>query len=199
MNEAKRPDLDHAVHELIAQRWSPYVFDARPVGRQDLAAIFEAARWAPSANNEQPWRFIAATKEETAEFGRLLSCLVEGNQSWAQHAPVLALGVVSLTYSRNGKPNKTARHDLGLAAAHLTLEATARGLSVHQMGGILPERARELYAIPEDYEAVTGLAIGYAGEPVGDHAARDLAPRSRRPLTEFVFGGAFGQAFRPWQ
>jgi nitroreductase len=196
MNEHKKPSLDHPVHELIANRWSPSVWADRPVGAADLRAVFEAARWAASAFNEQPWRYLVATRDETTEFERLLSCLVEANRKWARHAPVLALSVVSLNYQRNGQPNGTAAHDLGLATANLTLEATARGLAVHQMAGILPDRAREIYAIPEGFAAFAGLALGYAGEPVGEFAARDLAPRNRKPQAEFVFAGAFGTAFR---
>lgn len=195
MNQVKKPTLDHPVHELVADRWSPSVWADRPVGSEDLRAVFEAARWAASAFNEQPWRYLVATRDDAKAFERLLSCLVEANRKWAQQAPVLALGVVSLNYSHNGKPNRTAAHDLGLASANLTVEATARGLAVHQMGGILPDRARELYAIPEGFEAFTGLALGYAGEPEGEFAARDLAPRTRLAQTAFVFGGAFGQAY----
>ena len=195
MNEAKKPTLDHPVHELVAVRWSPTVWADRPVSREDLRSVFEAARWAASAFNEQPWRYLVATRDDQAEFERLLSCLVEANRNWAQHAPVLALAVVSLNHARNGQPNRTAAHDLGLASANLTVEATARGLAVHQMGGILPDRAREIYAIPEGFAAFTGLALGYAGEPAGEFAARDLAPRSRLPQAEFVFGGGFGRPF----
>jgi nitroreductase len=195
MNEQKKPNLEHEVHELISRRWSPYVFDDRSVSQEDLLAVFEAARWAPSSYNEQPWRYIVATKDNSAEFERLLSCLVEGNQEWARHAPVLALGVVSLSFARNGKPNKTAHHDLGLAAAHLTVEATSRGLSVHQMAGILPERAKELYEVPDGFEVLTALAIGYPGSPTGELGKRDQSPRSRRPLREFVFSGSFGNPF----
>lgn len=195
MNEAKKPVLDHAVHELVASRWSPSVWSDRSVSAEDLRAVFEAARWAPSAFNEQPWRYLVATREDAVEFERLLSCLVEANRNWARHAPVLALSIMSLQLARNGKPNGTAAHDVGLATANLTVEATARGLAVHQMGGILPDRAREIYGIPEGFAALTGLALGYAGEPVGEFAARDLSPRTRRPQAGFVFGGGFGRAY----
>jgi nitroreductase len=195
--DAKLAATDHPVHELVRARWSPYGFCAQPVAHETLRALFEAARWAPSSFNEQPWRYILATQDEPEEFERLLSCLVAANQTWAKAAPVLALGVAMLTFTRNGKPNKVAHHDLGLAAGNLLVEATARNLLVHQMGGILPERARELYAIPEDAEALTALAIGYLGVPEDlpeDLAERDRAPRTRRPLCEFVFGQRWGQA-----
>ena len=195
IEEIKRAATDHPIHELIARRWSPYAFDARPVSKADLLSLFEAARWAASSYNEQPWSYIVATKEKPDEFQKLLSCLVDGNQLWAKSVPVLALGVASLNFKLNGKPNKAAIHDLGLAACSLTLEATARGLVVHQMIGILPDRAREVYGIPEGYEAVTGLAIGYVGEPdqlPEKLRPRDLAPRTRKPLKEFVFSGRWG-------
>ena len=197
MNTQKQASPDHPIHELIARRWSPYAFADRPVSDDDLRSLFEAARWAASSYNEQPWTYILATKGEPDEFDRLLSCLVEGNQGWAADAPVLALGCTSLRFTRNGKPNAAAIHDLGLASATLTLEATARGLVVHQMIGILPDKARELYLIPEGVQPVTGLAIGYAADPSKlseKYRERDLAPRSRKPLNEFVFDGEWGVA-----
>lgn len=197
MNTQKQASPDHPIHELIAQRWSPYAFADRPVSDDDLRSLFEAARWAASSYNEQPWTYILATKREPDEFDRLLSCLVEGNQGWAADAPVLALGCTNLRFTRNGKPNAAAIHDLGLASATLTLEATARGLVVHQMIGILPDKARELYLIPEGVQPVTGLAIGYAADPSTlseKYRERDLAPRSRKPLNEFVFDGEWGVA-----
>src|SRR5512142_1883109 len=159
-----RAATDHPVNDLIANRWSPYAFADRLVSRDDLLSLFEAARWAPSSYNEQPWSYIVATREDQEEFGRLLSCLVEGNQAWARTAPVLALGCTSLTFALNGRPNAAAEHDLGAASACLVLEATARGLFVHQMIGILPDRARELYGIPDGFRPLTGLAIGYLGD-----------------------------------
>jgi nitroreductase len=186
---------DHPVHELITKRWSPYSFDSRSVTDEDLRSLFEAARWAPSSYNEQPWNYIVAKKENPEEFQRLLSCLVDGNQVWAKAAPVLALGIAKLRFARNDQPNRAAIHDLGLAAGNLVVEATARGLWVHQMIGILPDKARETYAIPEGYEPLTGIAIGYAGDPKAlpeGLRERDLARRPRKPLKEFVFGQKWG-------
>jgi len=191
----RQASTDHPVHELIAKRWSPYGFSGRPVSDADLRSIFEAARWAPSSYNEQPWSFIVATRDDKREFERMLSCLVPPNREWAQAAPVLALSVARLSFARNGKPNRVAVHDMGLAAADLTLEAAARGLSVHQMAGILPDVARETYAIPEGHEPVTGIAVGYAADPQSLPEAfqeRDLAPRTRKPLADFVYSGRWG-------
>jgi nitroreductase len=188
---------DHPILDVIAERWSPYGYGDRPVDKADLASLFEAARWAASSYNEQPWRYIVATRDDPGEFSRLLSCLVEPNQAWARSAPVLALGIASLAFSRNDKPNGAAVHDLGQASAMLSIEATARGLSVHQMKGILPDRARELYGVPEGYEVVTALAIGYAAHPDSqpeDFREADTTPRKRRPLAEFVFAGGWGES-----
>ncbi len=193
----KKASTDHPIHDLLAARWSPYAFQDRPVSDDDLRSLFEAARWAPSSFNEQPWSYIVAKRENPEEFQRLLSCLVEANQVWAKAAPVLALGIVRLRFVRNDKPNRAAVHDLGLAAGNLLLEATARGLYVHQMIGIVPEKAREVYEIPEGSEAWTGLAIGYRGDPnrlPEPLKERDLAPRQRKPLREFVFSGKWGKA-----
>jgi nitroreductase len=182
---------------MLARRWSPYAFADKPVSAADLQSLFEAARWAASSYNEQPWSYVIATRDDPAEFAKLLSCLIEGNQAWAKAAPVLALGCTSLRFKLNDKPNAAAVHDLGLASATLTFEALARGIDVHQMIGIVPDRARELYKIPEGVQPLTGLAIGYAGDANALPQAlkdRDLAPRQRKRLAEFVFNGQWGSA-----
>jgi nitroreductase len=192
----KNATTDHPILKLLAERWSPYGFEDRPVPEADLRSLFEAARWAASSYNEQPWNYIVATQENPQEFDQLLSCLVAANQAWANAAPVLALGVVSLQFAKNKQDNRAAVHDLGLAAGNLSVEATARGLSVHQMIGILPDKAREIYQIPEHFEAWTAMAIGYKADPARlteALRARDLAPRQRRPLGKFVFTGRWGQ------
>jgi nitroreductase len=192
-----RATTDHPVNDLIAARWSPYAFADRPVAKEDLLSLFEAARWAPSSYNEQPWSYVVATRDDAAGFERLLSCLVEGNQAWAKAAPVLALGCTSLNFARDGKPNAAALHDLGLASLSLCLEATARGLVVHQMIGIVPGKARVAYQIPEGVQPLTGLAIGYPGDPAAlpeNLRARDAARRPRKPLSAFVFDGTWGTA-----
>jgi nitroreductase len=194
---SKKASPNYPVHELIAKRWSPYGFGDRPVLEDDLRSLFEAARWAASSYNEQPWTYIVATKEDAEGFERLLSCLVDPNQEWAKAASVLALGCTSLNFSRNNNPNAAAVHDLGLAAGNLSFEATARGLNVHQMIGILPDKAREVFQIPEGIQPVTALAIGYAADPAtlpDTFKQRDLTPRQRKPLSEFVFGGKWGTA-----
>lgn len=184
----------HPIHEVVAERWSPYVFEARTVPTAELLSLFEAARWAPSSYNEQPWRFILATRDNSEQFAKVLSCLVEGNQAWAKHVSALAIGIVSENFDRNGKPNAACEHDLGLAAATLSFEAASRGLAVHQMIGILPDRARELFHIPVGFHALTGIAIGYVGRPEQqpELADRDRERRPRRPLRDILFEGDWG-------
>ena len=185
------------IHPLVAERWSPYAFTGATVVDGDLRALFEAARWAASSYNEQPWRFLVARrKEEPADFEKMLSCLVEFNREWARHAPVLALGLARTERTGDGSPNPAALHDLGLAAATLTVEATSRGIAVHQMSGIVADRVREAYALPGSVVPLTAIAIGYAAsleaspEELRDRQAR---PRERKPLSEFVFGSVWGQ------
>ena len=191
----KQASADYPIQELLAKRWSPYAFQDRPVPKDDLRSLFEAARWAASSFNEQPWTYIVATKEDPEEFQQLLSCLVEFNQVWAKAAPVLALGIASLTSARNGQVNRAAVHDLGLAAGNLLVEATARGLVVHQMLGIFPDKARQVFDIPQGFEAWTAIAIGYRGDPMSLPDAlreRERLPRQRKPLSQFVFSGKWG-------
>ena len=188
---------DHPVHALIVNRFSPYAFSEREVSVEDLRSLFEAARWAASSYNEQPWSYIVARRSDEAEHQRLLSCLVPPNQAWAKAAPVLALGVVRTSFSRNDKPNAAALHDLGAASAQLSFEATSRGIAVHQMIGILPDQARDLYGIPDHSQALTGLAIGYAADPdqaPEPYRERDETPRERKPLGNFVFSDHYGKA-----
>ena len=192
----KLAETQYPIHDLLRRRWSPRAFSSRPVEPDKLRSLWEAARWSPSSYNEQPWSFIVATKEDEAEYARLLSCLVEGNIEWAQLAPVLMVSVARLSFEDDGKPNRHAFHDVGLAVANLIVQATALGLVVHQMAGILPDKIRKLYGIPEGYEAVAGIALGYPGDPQSlpeGLRKRELAPRERKPLTEFVFSGSWGQ------
>jgi nitroreductase len=186
---------DVPLHELIRNRWSPRAFSDKPVAPEVLRSLFEAARWAPSSNNEQPWAYLVAAKDDSENFAKMLGVLVEFNANWAKHAPVLALSVAHLTTQRDGKPNRVALHDVGSASAQLTLEANARGLQVHQMAGFDAEKARQTFAIPPDWEPVAAMAIGYPGDPESlpeKLRDRELAPRTRKPLGEFVMSGGWG-------
>jgi len=199
MSHEKDAKTETAIHPLLSARWSPYAYSDRPVADDDLRALLEAARWAPSSYNEQPWRYIVARRGDGAAFDKLLSCLVEGNQAWASNAPVLLIGIAVMSFSRNGKPNKAAHHDLGLAAGNICVEATARGLHVHQMIGIVPEKVRDLYAVPDNAEPLTAVAVGYLGDGRGLADAlreRDRALRTRNPLASLVFEEKWGNAAR---
>jgi nitroreductase len=196
MSLQKQAAAQYPLHELILRRWSPRAFADRSVEHATLLRLLEAARWAPSCYNEQPWRYIVATQDNPVEFGRMLQCLMEGNQGWAKHAPVLMISVAKLAFAHDGKPNRHAFHDVGAASAFLTFQATALGLYVHQMGGIYVDRARETYGIPEGFEAVAGIALGYLGDPSTLPDAmreRELAPSSRQPLEGMVFTGRWGE------
>lgn len=191
---------DHPIHELIANRWSPYCFEPRSVEPEKLLSCLEAARWAASSYNEQPWTYILATRDDQAEFSKLLGCLMEANQAWAKHAGVLLLGVVCPTFSLNGKPNRVAEHDLGLAAGNICLQATALGLCVHQMAGVNLDKARATYNIPPTHAPFTGIAIGYAANPDTSDpqlAERDRTARPRKKLGEFVYKGQWGKTAFP--
>lgn len=191
----KSASTHYPIHKLLSERWSPYAFEDRSMSEADLCSLFEAARWSASSYNEQPWSYLIATRENSDQFQQLLSCLTEGNQIWAKDAAVLALGIASLKFTLNHEDNRGAIHDLGAASCNLAVEATARGLCVHQMIGIFPDKARRLFNIPEDFEAWTGLAIGYQGNPMTlpEHLKeRDLTPRQRKSLDQFVFSGHWG-------
>lgn len=187
--EIHRPRTSGDILGLLERRWSPRAFSPRPVDSSKLATIFEAARWAPSSYNAQPWAFFVATRQDAEGYNRLLSTLVDANRQWAQQAPVLILAVAKLDFDHVARPNRHALYDLGQAVANLTVQATALDLQIHQMGGFDPRSARELFAIPAGYEPVTVLALGYEQGPPESHAAR-----TRKPLADFVFGGSWGRA-----
>lgn len=154
MTDSRRPaPVGEPIHEILSHRWSPRAFEPRPVEPEKLRSLFEAARWAPSTGNSQPWFFIVAPKNtEPENFRRALECFVEQNQSWAKNASVLAFSVARMNFEQGGKPNRHAFHDVGQAAANLAVEATSLDLEIHQMGGIDPEKVRRTFGVPEDYE-----------------------------------------------
>ena len=192
----KPAPADVSIHDLIARRWSPRAFADRPVSPDVLRQLFEAARWAASSNNDQPWFYLVAGRENPAEFQKMLACLVEFNQGWAKAAPVLAISVARSNFAQDGSPNGHARHDVGAASALLCIQATALGLAVHQMAGFDAALARKTYGIPAEYEPVAAMAIGYAGDPASlpqKLRERETAPRARKPVSDFVFSGAWNQ------
>jgi nitroreductase len=195
LNVDQQGQIQPPIHELLASRWSPRAFDDRSVDTDLLRMLFEAARWAPSSNNEQPWRFIVATKDREADWARLFDCLVEGNRRWAFRAPVLVLSIASMHFQYNGRPNRHAFHDTGLATQNLVLQAAVHGLMARQMAGFDLEKTRADLQIPSGYEPVAMIAIGYPGDPAvlpEQLRERELQPRSRRPIEEWTFSGQWG-------
>jgi nitroreductase len=184
------------LHELLLRRRSPRAYDTRPIEPAALRSLFDAARWAASSNNGQPWRFIVGEQgTDDAAFDRLLGTLGEKNARWAQHVPVLILAVAKLhTYAGR---EQHALYDLGLAIGNMTTQATALGLALHQMGGFDLTRAREEFDIPAGYEPVAMIAVGYPGDPAllpDDLRERELAPRTRADLDTFVYGSRWAEA-----
>jgi len=187
--------VEFPVHELIQNRWSPRAFSDKPVPQEVLRSLFEAARWAPSSNNEQPWAYIVATKDDAENFEKSLGALVEFNANWARKAPVLVIAVAELSFAKNNAPNRNAQYDVGAASLQLSIEATARGLVVHQMAGFDPETAKEAYDIAQGWEPIAAMAIGYPGDAASlpePLQSREKAPRSRKRIREFVMSGQWG-------
>ena len=239
------------IHPIIKKRWSPRSFQTdKPVEPEKLQRIFEAARWAPSSFNEQPWRFIVGTRAESIKvddskgdagksdgsmgdagksngikgdadksdgskggagdgsmvygsagretWEKLFGTLAEFNQKWAHLAPVLVLTMGKKTYAKNGKPNKVHQYDLGASAAYMTFQAYSEGLVMHQMGGFDKQKAIAAFDIPEDYEPVSTIAMGYQDVPeklIPEMEESERAKRTRHEMDQFVFSGRFGQAF----
>jgi Nitroreductase len=188
----KTADPDHDILDLLRERWSPRAFADRRVEPEKIRRMLEAARWTMSSYNEQPWRYVVAARHEDPEaYDNLLRCLVDGNQSWAEHAPVLMMSFYKTTFSHNDRPNRSAPHDVGAASAALTFQATAMDLYVHQMAGIKKDVVRETYDVPDAFEPMAGLAVGYLGDPSmlsENQRKSERAERSRTPLSDLVFG-----------
>lgn len=175
------------IHELIRSRWSPRSFSDQPVADTDLQTLFEAARWAASSSNEQPWRFFVARKSDGPAYDKVLGLLTPSNQAWAKQAPVLFLTAAKKTFTSTGTPNLHALHDAGQALANLFIQATALGLHAHPMAGFDRERARQELTIPDDYELGAAVALGYLAPNT------EVRKRTRKPLSEIVFGAGWNQ------
>jgi len=180
-----KPDFGYPLHELLQKRWSPRSFSDKPIEFEKLMSLFEAARWAASGINEQPWRFIYAQKSDKDKYEKLLSCLVENNRIWAKTAPVLVITFISTHFERNNAKNEWALHDLGLAIGNLTTQASALDIYVHNMGGFSVETVKKTFTIPAGMEPITMVAIGYLGNPdvlPEKLREREFAIQQRKPL-----------------
>lgn len=187
------------IDTLIAQRWSPRAFDeTKAVNENTLLALLEAARWAPSCFGEEPWRFVVTNRgQDEATWEKMLGCLVEKNQLWAKHAPVLMLVCSINTFSHNGNANRWSQYDTGAASENLCLQAGSMGLNAHQMGGFDVDKARDTFGIPNDVEIMAAIAVGYHGAMESlheDFQGAEEAERERKPLGERFFAGQWGSA-----
>lgn len=193
---AKTAPAEHPIHELLSSRWSPRAYAAdRPVPTKLLEQLFEAARWAPSSSNEQPWSFIVGVKG-TETWNKLFDTLVPGNQIWTKNAPVLVLSLTRKVFLKNGNANRHAMYDLGQAVSMLLVQATSLGLITHQMGGFDPEKARSTFHVPDSYDIGAVIAIGYQADAsilTPELRERETAPRTRNSISTFVFEGDFGK------
>lgn len=182
------------IKSFISGRVSPYAFSKEVISEEDIMTLFGAASLAPSSFNEQPWRFVYATKDSEEEFNKLLSILMEGNREWAKHAPLVGISIAKLNFSYNGNPNRFAIHDVGLAMGGLLAQATSMGIKVHQMGGYYFDKASDVLDLSRDFEPVAMFVMGYQGNPddlTKDIKRKELRERSRRPLDELVSMGDF--------
>ncbi|MCS6886342.1 MAG: nitroreductase family protein [Acidobacteriota bacterium] len=194
-NTVKLANNKYPIEDVLRRRWSTVAYSDRPVEKEKLLSLFEAARWAPSSANEQPWYFLIATKDDAESYARMLECLVPANVEWASRAPVLMLSVAKLHRS-NGAINRHAFHDVGLAVGCMLVQATSLGLCVHQMGGFYIDKARTMFEIPDTHEPVAAIAIGYLGSVEGlpEHLRqRELTARTRKEISSFVYTGKWGK------
>lgn len=185
-----------AIHELLANRWSGRAYDAdQSVSKEQVVSLLEAARWAPSCFGDQPWRYVVCNKADNLQaWQAAFDCLVPGNQGWAVNAPVLLLICADTLFGHNDKPNKWAAYDTGAATENLCLQATALGLMAHQMGGFDADKARATFNVPERYQILAMVTVGYQASVEslsGEVKERELAARSRKPLEELFFNGGW--------
>lgn len=186
------------IHALLARRWSPRAFDeARPIAQETLTQLFEAARWAPSCFNEQPWRYLVCNRvTEPDAWADVLACLVEGNRKWARRAPTFIAAIAASHFRDSGNPNRWAPYDTGAASENMFLQATALGLAMHQMGGFDAAKVHARFGVPAEFEVLAIIALGYPGEPAlleRQRLEQELAPRTRRSVSEFTHYGRWRQ------
>ncbi len=186
----KEANTKYPVTELIRKRWSARAFSKQSIDDDTLFTLFEAAGWAASANNEQPWRYIYAKREDKEAFEKMVNCLMPSNQPWAKNAAVLILCLAKTTMGAENKPNIAAHHDVGLSNATLLLQAVSQNIYGHMMGGYDRVKTKSEFTIPDNHDMVIFMALGYLDAPETleePFKARELTPRTRKELTEIVF------------
>jgi nitroreductase len=196
MTIPKPATTQQPLHDIIANRWSGRAYDAsKPVSKEQIISLLEAARWAPSCFGDEPWRYVVCNKTDNMQaWQAAFDCLVPGNQGWAVNAPVLLLICADTVFRANGKPNKWAPYDTGAATENLCLQAAASGLMAHQMGGFDADKARASFKVPERFQILPMVTVGYQApvESLSDEVKeRELATRNRQPLGELFFDGAW--------
>lgn len=181
------PKFDYPIHTLLQQRWSPRAFSDKRISRSDVNTLLEAARWAASGMNIQPWRFVWSFHDGSMLYNKLFSCLASGNQEWVITAPLLMLTLVDLKLPDSEQANPWARHDLGLAIGNMITQATSMGIYAHNMGGFSVDKVRESFPKLKDLEPVTMIALGYLGDPSilsEFNQQREMEIQVRKPLSE---------------
>lgn len=194
----KKAETSVPVNELVASRWSGRAFDrTRPVTSDQIIALCEAARWAPSCYGDQPWRFIICNRNtDEPAWSRMFTCLSKGNQHWAKEAPVLIMVIADSILSRTGKSNRWGQYDSGAAAMNICIQATDMGLMVHQMGGFDSDRAVNEFSIPDRFTPMSIMAVGYQlplERIEGELRERETGDRRRHPLGNNFFDGGWGK------
>ncbi|MGF1636730.1 MAG: nitroreductase family protein [Cyclobacteriaceae bacterium] len=188
----KTAQVKHSIHPVIANRWSPRAFSDQSISKRQINTLLEAASWASSSYNEQPWRFVIGVKGEGNAWENLLSCLNEWNQRWAKTAPLLIIAFAKKKFSHNDAENKHYLFDTGQAMTTLSFQATVDGLFVHQMAGFSKTKAREIFNVPEDFDPVVAAAVGYLGDPLDldeEFHKPEFATRTRKSIEEIAFVG----------
>ena len=183
----------YPINDLVKERWSPRAFSEKRVEEEKLKSLFEAARWAPSAFNEQPWRFIVGQKGSET-YSKILNTLIDWNKKWASNANVLILNIAKKTFGHNGKANETYEYDLGQAVAFMSLETVNQGLFSHQMTGFDPKKAVVDFGLDNDFKVVSVIAIGYYGNAddlPADMIESETAERERKDFKSLVLNGDF--------
>jgi nitroreductase len=188
------------IHELMARRWSPRAFDrAKPVSRAQVLALIEAARWAPSCNGDEPWRFLVWNRaDDEAGWQQVFGLLSENNRKWCDNVPVFMLACAGSVFGHSGKPNRHAQYDTGMASLSLSLQAVALGLVAHQMGGFDSDKARAAFGVPDGYTPMAMIAVGYQADPAvlpDEVKAKELAPRKRKAVGDCFYAGSWGKPF----